>query len=90
MSLREELAEIDEEMLFADGFADAIIGWSDSWQSGGQRVPRVVYDAQKCVEIIMERDGVSWEDAHEHFDFNVTGAYVGERTPIFVNRVETS
>jgi hypothetical protein len=27
---------------------------------------------------------MSEEDALEHFDFNVSGAYVGEKTPIYV------
>ena len=32
----------------------------------------------------MIRDNLSLEEAIEYFDFNVCGAYVGEKTPIWV------
>jgi len=35
----------------------------------------------------MNRDGMSYEEAIEYFDFNVTGAYVGEHTPMFIYHV---
>ena len=54
----------DEEFLVADGFNDAIIGVSDG---------KLVYSNQRCVEILMIRDGMSMEDAIEFFDFNVQG-----------------
>jgi len=28
---------------------------------------------------------MDYEDASEHFDFNVDGSYMGEKTPIFVD-----
>jgi hypothetical protein len=36
----------------------------------------------------MQRDGMDLEDAVEHMDFNVTGAWVGEQTPMFLVRCE--
>lgn len=69
----------DEETLYADGFEDAFIGY-------GVRFNHMVsvYDGAKCLKILMERDGMSHEDAVEYMDFNVTGAYVGDYTPIFL------
>jgi len=32
-------------------------------------------------------DGADYEDAVEFLDFNVVGAYVGEKTPLYVNFV---
>ena len=32
----------------------------------------------------MEGSGSSFEEAEEHFEFNVIGSWVGEFTPIFV------
>lgn len=66
----------DEGMLVADGFDAAIIGVTEGIE------PVVVYDWAKCVEIL--RKDMSEEDAIEHMSFNVTGAYVGPRTPIFI------
>lgn len=71
----------DEEMLVADGFDAAIIGITESAE------PVVIYDWDTCVEILRVRDGMSEEDALEHMSFNVTGAYVGSRTPIFIRLV---
>ncbi len=64
----------DETFLKADGFDDAILGVDESTM-------RLVYSVSKCVEILQqEMDG---DDALEYFDFNVKGAYVGEKTPIW-------
>jgi hypothetical protein len=69
------------EFLIADGFDDAIIGieWSSE---------RVVYSVSKCLDILIERDGMTYSEAIEYFDFNVSSAYVGEKTPIFINILE--
>jgi hypothetical protein len=44
----------------------------------------VIYDEDKCIQILMERDGMTDEEAIEFFEFNVVGAYVGEYTPVYV------
>jgi hypothetical protein len=44
----------------------------------------VIYDEDKCIQILMERDGMTDEEAIEFFEFNVVGAYVGDHTPIYV------
>jgi hypothetical protein len=65
----------DTDFLSADGFEAAIIGVCDD---------RLVYSNQRCIEILMIRDEMSYLDAIEYFDFNVRGAYMGEKTPIWV------
>jgi hypothetical protein len=76
----------DEEILQADGFDEAIIGYAEVWLNSGQE--RVMaYDRDKCIEVLMERDEMDWYEANEYFDFNVAGAYVGEKTPVFISRV---
>lgn len=64
----------EEEILIADGFDDAIIGIDEHSM-------RVIYSISKCLEILEE--DMSEEDAVEFFEYNVLGAYVGEKTPIF-------
>lgn len=76
--MKDILAEFNEEMLFADGFDEALIGV-------GQRADGLslaMYNANKCIEILMA-DGMTDEEAQEYFEFNVLGAYVGENTPMF-------
>ncbi len=80
--VEEHLDEIGETVQKADGFDDAVIGLTDSW-SGNSRPLRLVYDRAKCIEIL-EKGGMSHEDAEEYFEFNTAGAYVGEDTPVFV------
>jgi hypothetical protein len=66
----------DETFLKADGFDDAIIGFDE-------HSLRLIYSMSKCLDILME--DMSDEDALEHFYYNVSGAYVGEQTPIWCN-----
>ena len=67
----------DETFLKADGFDEAIIGVCEDFNAP----VRLIYSVTKCIEILM-RDK-SEEDAMEHFNFNVSGGYVGEKTPIW-------
>ncbi len=76
---REELAEANEAALLADGFEDALIGYVQVFS----HPPVALYDRNKCIEILMKRDGMTEDDAEEFFEFNVQGAWVGENTPAF-------
>lgn len=82
--LRKELEEwakdTDETLLFADGFDDAILGLGEQYS----RTTAVVYDYDKCVKILVDRDKILYDEAIEHMEFNVVSAYVGEKTPIFL------
>ena len=68
-----------EGVLLADGLEDAFIG-----VSCGFGPSKAIYDWDKCVEVFMNRDGMTYEEAVEWIDFNVTGAYFGEQTPEFI------
>ena len=46
---------------------------------------RLIYSIDKCVEILVERDGMTSEEAIEFLDFNVLCAYIGKDQPIFVS-----
>lgn len=63
----------EEEILIADGFNEAIIGIDDNF--------RLIYSVSKCIDIL--KKDMTEEEAIEFFDFNVKGAYVGEKTPIW-------
>ena len=64
----------EETFLVADGFDNAVIGVD-------QQSMRLIYSVSKCIDILTE--DMSQEDAIEHFEFNVSGSYVGEQTPIW-------
>ena len=70
-------------MLKADGFNDCILGVAQLW---GRDAPVIVYDAMEVIEVLQERDEMTYDEALEYFEFNIAGAYVGEQTPVFVMR----
>jgi hypothetical protein len=76
----EEIAEINPSALLCDGFDEAIIGIAERIGLG----PVVAYDVEKMLDIMIERDGMTYEEAREYFDFNIIGAWMGEFTPIFI------
>lgn len=69
----------DEDVLIADGFDHAVIGLADRCGMG----PVLVYDVDKILASLCG-EGLTYEEATEHFEFNIRGAYVGERTPLFL------
>lgn len=77
IALREELAQQNEEMMFAEGYDHCIIG-----TAGG----RAVYSVDKIIETLME-DECTEEEAREHFEYNIEGSYVGEYTPIYMHPI---
>ena len=81
--IQEYLAEINPEMLLADGFEDALIGYV---QRCGTE-PLACYDIDKCIEVLIERDGMTDEEAIEYLSYNTLGAYMGENTPMFLTRL---
>ena len=64
-----------DDILFADGLDDAIIGFEPNlW--------KVVYSRNKCIEITsIDMDEL---EATEYLEFNTFGAYVGEKTPLWI------
>jgi len=64
----------EDEILKADGFDDAIIGIEETSM-------RLIYSISKCIEILSK--DMTEEEAIEYFEFNVSGAYFGEKTPIW-------
>ena len=68
-------------MLKADGFDKAIIGQTYDMVVSEERL---IYSVEKCVEILVERDGMTSEEAIEYMDFNVLCAYIGKDQPVFL------
>lgn len=84
MSIKEHLAEANPDALLADGLEDAIVGYTIN-----THIPHVaVYDAAKCVEVLMKRDGMTHEEAQEYLEFNTYCCYVGPNGPIYINTGE--
>ena len=76
------IQEQNPEALTADGFDDAIMGIA--YRAGSE--PLVAYSISQCIQVLMDRDGMSHDEASEFFEFNVLGAFVGPGTPVFVQQ----
>jgi hypothetical protein len=72
--LEQILDRYEDDFLVADGFDAAIIGVDENQM-------RLIYSVSKCLRIL-ESD-MSEEEALEYFTFNVSGAYMGEKTPVW-------
>ena len=68
-----------DKILLADGFEDAFIGVAESFGTA----PKACYNYDACIDILM-KDDMDYGEALEYLEFNVTQAYVGERTPAFI------
>ena len=73
---------IDPPMLLAVGFEEAFIG--EALRCGFSE-PVAAYDYGKCLEILT-KDGMTREEAVEYFEYNALGSWLGEQTPVFVER----
>ena len=81
MTLRERLVEEGyEDVLLVDGLDEAFLGIGHRACQG----PMAVYARAACIDVLVAQ-GLSFEDAVEHFEFNVACAWVGPGTPVFVD-----
>ena len=78
LTKKEQIADLNPEALFADGYDAAIIGYDAAGSCA-------VYDYDKCMTVLMERDEMTYDESHEYMEFNVVSSYFGDFTPIFVH-----
>ena len=71
------------EILLADGFDEAFIGIGS--RAGDDDI--AVYDLEKCVNILVN-SGMTHEESVEYIEYNVLNAYVGPRTPLFLDPMD--
>ena len=73
------MTEIDTAVIF-DGLDAALIGF------GRQHAGPVlaVYSMEKIVKALMDRDGMTEEDAGEYYYFNIECLWAGEQTPLII------
>lgn len=70
-----------EGVLLADGYDEAFIGIGTLFSHAV-----AVYDYEECIRVLVDRDGMSQEEAEEYFEFNTAGSYVGNATPVFIRK----
>ena len=87
--IQEVLTNENPDAIIYDNMDDALIGVHRGITHGQAGLyPEeaiAVYSYVKYIEIYIERDGMSEEDAVEFFDYNVAGGYVGKFQPIVID-----
>jgi hypothetical protein len=68
-----------EGAIILDGLDDAIIGIVEEFGSS----PRILYSKDKILQILQDRDSMTYEESEEYYDFNILGLYAGEQNPVF-------
>ncbi len=76
------MTDANESVAIALGYEDAMIGCIER---RGQPLI-AVYDTEKCISILVDRDGMAEDEAREFFSLNTLGAWFGERSPAFLER----
>jgi hypothetical protein len=76
----------EEGLLLADGLEHAFIGLVMRFNV---LEPIACYDYDEVIQGYIE-DGMTEEEAVEFFEFNVIGAWAGERTPCYIRRMPLS
>jgi len=72
------LKDREESFLLADGLEEAFIGIGYQFNT-----PIAIYSKSKAIQCFIDQ-GMDEEQAYEYYDYNVSGAHVGEQTPIFL------
>jgi hypothetical protein len=76
-----DINEYAEGAILLDGLEPAIVGVTDEFGVGR----RILYSKDKIIQILQERDGMTWDEAEEFFDYNIIGGYFGEQNPVFLD-----
>jgi len=79
-TILEALRELNPDALMAEGLEAACIGYTVNHHHAHV----AVYDIDACIDVLIQRDGMDYEEADEFLSFNTLGAYVGENTPLFI------
>ena len=77
------MGDDEKGLLIADGLDHAFVGLMMRFNV---LEPIACYDYDRVIEGYIE-EGMTEEEAIEFFEFNVIGAWVGERTPCFLRRM---
>lgn len=74
--------ELAPDAMIMPGYDDCIMGVA--LQFG--KPTCIAYDKDKVIQRLIQKEGMSHEDAYDWFEYNMLGSYVGEGTPVFIMR----
>ena len=75
-----DIDEFAEGAIILDGLNDAIIGVVEEFGNG----PRILYSKNKIIDILCDRDGMTWSESEEFYDYNILCLHAGEQNTVFL------
>jgi hypothetical protein len=75
-----EIGELCEECLLLPEHDNAILGIVSQSMN-----KHVLYHVATIIENLMSQDGLTYEEAFEHFDYNIRGSSQGDNYPMYLD-----
>jgi hypothetical protein len=63
-TLNDILNNCESHAYLLDGYEDALIGYDYKYPT------KAIYDSDKCIDILIKRDNMTFDEAIEYFEYN--------------------
>ena len=80
----EYMEDIEIEPMLLLGQSEEINDYAEAFVGVILDESKAVYDEDKIIKVLIERDGMDDMEAIEFFEFNIRGSYMGDRTPMYI------
>ena len=77
-----DIDEYAEGAVLLDGLEEAIVGIVEDFGSPGRKM---LYSKQKILNILQERDVMTYDEAEEFYDYNIKGLYASDQNAVFLD-----
>ena len=77
-----DIDEYAEGAVLLDGLEGAIVGIVEDFGSPGRKM---LYSKQGILNILQERDLMTYGEAEEFYDYNILGLHAGEQNAVFLD-----
>ena len=81
MEITVDIDEYAEGAILLDGLESAIIGIVQEFGNGN----RILYSKQRILDILQERDLMTYGEAEEFYDYNILGLHASEQNAVFLD-----
>ena len=82
MKITVDIDEYAEGAVLLDGLEGAIVGIVEDFGSPGKKI---LYSKQGILNILQERDLMTYGEAEEFYDYNILGLHAGEQNAVFLD-----
>ena len=80
----EYMEDIDVEPMLLLGHSEEVNDYAEAFVGIILDESKAVYDEDKIIKVLIERDGMDDMEAIEFFEFNIRGSYMGDKTPMYI------